>query len=220
MSTTIPHVLDIFMLILAYLLGGIPFGLIISKMNGIDIRDFGSGNIGATNVVRILGRKAGFTVFALDAVKGWVAVDILPPIASRLPWTNLDPLIMGILCGVAAVLGHSYPVYLRFKGGKGVATSAGVLIGIAPFAAAFGLVAWGIAFKLTRYVSLASIIAALVVAAAGWWRYPQDSLLLPSVLSLLVFLVIIRHRSNILRLLGGNEKRFDNRPPPPPGGGI
>ncbi len=220
MNIAMPHLVDVIMIVLAYLIGAIPFGLFIARYHGIDIRQFGSGNIGATNVMRILGKKAGLATFALDALKGWLPVDVLPPIANRLPMTNLDPVALGIFCGVAAVIGHSFPVYLRFKGGKGVATSAGALIGMAPFAAIFGLASWGIAFKLTRYVSLASIIAALVVAGVGWWRYAQDTLLLPSVLSLLVFLVIIRHRSNILRLLGGRESRFDRNKNRSPGEGV
>jgi acyl phosphate:glycerol-3-phosphate acyltransferase len=214
------HLIDGVLMVAAYLLGAVPFGLLIARANGIDIRQHGSGNIGATNVMRVLGRKAGFTTFALDALKGWIPAGGFPLLAQRLDYAGMEPMALGISCGVASVLGHSFPVYLRFKGGKGVATGAGVLLGIAPFAAVIGLASWGIAFKVTRYVSLASILAAIIVAGVGWWHYGQESLLLPSVLSVIVFLVIIRHRSNILRLLGGNEKRFDNRPPPPPGGGV
>jgi glycerol-3-phosphate acyltransferase PlsY len=114
----------------------------------------------------------------------------------------------GLLCGVAAILGHNFPVYLKFKGGKGVATSAGVLLGVAPAAVGLGLLGWIVLFVTTRYVSVASIGAAVVVPAAGWWLYHGQGLLLPLVLTLLGLLVVYRHKANIQRLVNGTESRF------------
>ncbi|HMP74447.1 MAG TPA: glycerol-3-phosphate 1-O-acyltransferase PlsY [Kiritimatiellia bacterium] len=190
--------------LLGYLLGSVPFGLLIARAKGIDIRAHGSGNIGATNVLRVLGKPLGITTFILDALKGF-----LPAFAFPLVFGN-NPELVGIASGIAAILGHNFPVFLRFKGGKGVATSAGMLIGIAPAAAGIGLALWLVIFLAFRYVSLASILAALAIAGIAWLWYPPG--LIPPVLSLLASLVIIRHRANIQRLLNGTENRFERKP--------
>uniref|UniRef100_UPI00356A8827 glycerol-3-phosphate 1-O-acyltransferase PlsY n=1 Tax=Pontiella sp. TaxID=2837462 RepID=UPI00356A8827 len=142
--------------IIAYLFGAIPFGLLVAKSRGVDIREQGSGNIGATNVFRVLGKGLGIFTFVLDALKGFIPAFVFPMIG------NLDG-DYGVLFGLVAILGHSFPVYLKFKGGKGVATSAGMLLGVAPAAVGIGFLVWIICLLLSRIVSLASILAALAV---------------------------------------------------------
>ncbi|NOU35332.1 MAG: glycerol-3-phosphate 1-O-acyltransferase PlsY [Kiritimatiellaceae bacterium] len=186
---------------LAYLLGSVPFGLLISKAKGVDIRKQGSGNIGATNVLRCLGKPLGITCFVLDALKGYLPAALFPVIG------KVDP-TFGILFGTAAILGHNFPVFLNFKGGKGVATSAGVLLGVAPLAVAIGVLTWVIVFKISGYVSLGSIIAALVVVITGWVRAGKDGKTVAVALTLLGALTIWRHRDNIKRLTAGTENKF------------
>lgn len=186
----------------AYLLGAIPFGLILARAAGVDIRKTGSGNIGATNVFRSVGKKLGILVFALDALKGYVAVAVIP--SATAAHSGLLP----VICGIAAIAGHNWPVYLKFKGGKGIATSAGVLMGIAPAAVGAGLAAWILVFLVFGYVSLASIAAACVVAVAAWVLYLPESIALPAVLTILAGIAVIRHKSNIQRLAAGTESKF------------
>lgn len=198
----------------AYLLGAIPNGLLIARLKGIDIRTVGSGNIGATNVFRSVGRGWGILTFALDALKGLIPAWGFPLLWARMTGQPANP-DFGILFGVAAIAGHNWPVYLGFKGGKGVATSAGVLIGIAPAAVLVGAVCWGLVCFLSRYVSLASIAAAVAVPVAGWFLYrPSRGLLLPGVLALLGLVIIVRHKANIQRLLKGTENRFGRKTTP------
>jgi glycerol-3-phosphate acyltransferase PlsY len=207
----------------AYLLGSIPFGLLLGKMHGIDIRVHGSGNIGATNLGRALGRRWGLLCFVLDLGKGAV-----PTLGAG--WANgllgrwmvdipAETSWLWLAVGLAALLGHVFPVYLRFKGGKGVATAFGILLGVFPtlsVAALGGLATWLLVIALTRVVSLASMIAACMVplttAVVLWWIAPADTVNLaarftpPMVITLLVaMLVLLRHRSNIARLLRGTE---------------
>jgi len=192
----------------AYLLGAVPFGLLIGKLKNIDIREHGSGNIGATNVLRVLGKPLGITTFILDALKGFVPSFFFPGIAEQISPGVMNDQVLSVLCGAFAIIGHNFPVFLRFKGGKGIATSAGVLIGISPWAALSGVCAWVVIFFTTRYVSLASIIAAAAVIAAGWILHRDGSLVLPIVLTILGLLAILRHKANIIRLLNGTENRF------------
>ena len=190
----------------AYLLGAVPFGLLIAKSRGVDIRQVGSKNIGATNVLRSVGKPWGILTFACDALKGYLPAAWFPALAgSAAGW-------LGMACALAAILGHNFPVYLRFMGGKGVATSAGALLGLAPAAMGIGLVVWAALLFAFRYVSLASIVAAVVVPAAGWWLY-RGSPLLPGFLTALGALVIVRHRANIQRLRAGTENRFGRKQP-------
>jgi len=187
--------------LVSYLLGSIPFGLLIAKTKGVDIREQGSGNIGATNVLRCLGKPLGITCFVLDVLKGYLPSAFFPNLGNCAPE-------FGILFGAAAILGHNFPVFLKFKGGKGVATSAGVLLGIAPLAVGLGILTWAIVFFVSGYVSLGSIIAALAVAATGWVRYDSITAI---ALTLLSALAIYRHRANIQRLLNGSENKFERK---------
>ena len=196
-------------LVLAYLVGALPFGLLLARLNGVDIRAVGSKNIGATNVFRCVGKGWGILTFVLDAVKGLVPALVFPMLGkSGLPAFQGLENSFGLLCGIAAILGHNFPIYLGFKGGKGVSTSAGVLIGVAPAAVGVGLLGWIVLLITTRYVSVASIGAAALVPLAGWWLYLHDGLFLPCALTVLGALVILRHAKNIQRLVAGTENRF------------
>ena len=199
--------------ITGYLLGSCPNGLLVSRAQGIDIRSHGSGNIGATNVLRVLGKKWGYVVFALDALKGFLAVELAFWIANILHAMSRHELV-GIAAGVACILGHTFPVWLRFRGGKGVATSAGVLLGLMWVAVVSVFLVWLLLFKTTRYVSLASIGGAvslplLVMVYLHFNMLTGESLLPFSVL--IAGVVVWRHRSNIQRLLHGQEERFSRR---------
>ena len=187
---------------LGYLLGSLPFGYLVARAHGVDIFKTGSGNPGATNVRRVLGAKAGNTVFALDAVKGAVAAawPMLPLVHAP------DTLMMGLVGVIAAVLGHSFSVFTKFKGGKGVATAAGGLVVLIPIACVIGAVVWALTFFITRYVSLGSVLAAIVVPAASWMQ--GNPLALNLVATALGLFVIVRHRENIKRLLNGTESKF------------
>src|SRR2546429_364518 len=167
----VPIVGYILTALVAYLLGSIPTGFLVAKARGIDIRTVGSGNIGATNVFRALGTPAGILVLLADALKGWVAVVVVAKLVYRwLAWTP-DPQgqeWLAICAGLAAILGHNYTCWLHFKGGKGIATSAGVVLALVPWALVIILGIWIAVFALTRYVSLASICAAFALPFAAW----------------------------------------------------
>ncbi len=190
--------------IIAYLFGAVPFGLVVAKSRGINIREQGSGNIGATNVFRVVGKGWGIFTLVLDALKGFIPAFVFPMLG------NLDS-EWGVLFGLVAIMGHTFPVYLKFKGGKGVATSAGMLLGVAPAAVGVGLVFWVVCMVLTRYVSLSSIVAAIAVAVAVWLDPGQDSLLVKIALTVLALLVVWLHRANVGRLLNGTENRFGKK---------
>jgi glycerol-3-phosphate acyltransferase PlsY len=194
----------------AYLLGSIPLGFLLSRLNGIDIRTVGSGNIGATNVFRSVSKALGIATFVGDALKGFVPAYVFPILGKWLTGNSPDSEI-GIVCGCAAIVGHNWPVFLRFQGGKGIATSAGVLLGIAPAAVGMGLLSWIFLFFASRYVSIASIGAAIVVPVVSWTLYSRKGLLLPIVLTILGLIAVWRHKSNIQRLMDGTEHRFSFR---------
>jgi len=199
----------IVMAVLAYLLGSIPTGFLVGKARGIDIRKIGSGNIGATNVLRALGRPAGATVFLADAFKGWIAVAVLPRLVFLIfgiPQNTPNREYYQIIGGLAVVLGHNYTCWLHFKGGKGIATSAGVLSALVPGALIIILSLFIIVFALTRYVSLASLAASFALPFASWLT--GRSLLLVIVTGCMGALAIYKHRANIKRLLNGTESRF------------
>jgi acyl phosphate:glycerol-3-phosphate acyltransferase len=200
--------------IASYLLGSIPFGYLAGRMAGIDIRNCGSGNVGATNVIRTLGRGYGYPVFALDFLKGLGAVKMSILIATRMQSEWNSPEMFGIAAAISSVLGHSFPLWLRFKGGKGVATSGGALFGLAPVAALVGVAIWIVTFWLTRYVSVASIVAAaalpFVILITTWLSRTTGKLLFYSSLCLAA-VVIWRHRSNLSRLIHGTEPRFNRK---------
>lgn len=192
----------------AYLVGAIPFGYIVGRLNGMDIRTLGSGNIGATNVARSIGKGWGALVFACDALKGFLPAWLFPLLAARFsPGAALSAL--GLVCAAAAIAGHIWPVYLKFKGGKGIATSLGALVGVAPLCAITGIAVWALVFGITRYVSVASMAAAAAAAASAWFFYAGGGILLPGTLSVLGALALWRHKSNIQRLLAGTEQRFE-----------
>jgi glycerol-3-phosphate acyltransferase PlsY len=192
----------------AYLIGAIPFGLLIARLRGVDIRRVGSGNIGATNVFRSIGKGWGILTFCCDALKGFLPAYSFPALAARLGPENISIAGLAMVCAALAVVGHNWPVYLRFKGGKGVATSAGALLALAPAAIGVGLLTWLLVFGVTRYVSVASIAAAGAVAGAGWFLAAWQIALLLTVLSAVI---IWRHKANIQRLRAGTELRFQFR---------
>ena len=203
--------LVLIVLLEAYLLGSIPNGYIAGRLSGVDVRKHGSGNIGATNVLRVLGKPWGFAVFFTDALKGFIAVRLAILIARQTPAAAGYIEFIAILAAAGCVAGHSFPVWLRFKGGKGVATSAGSLAGVTPIAAFTIFLVWLVVFKVTRYVSLASIVAAtalpIVVGILVGLKLTQGAVLLYFSL-VMTALVVWRHRSNIARLLNGTEPRF------------
>ncbi|NKB25112.1 MAG: glycerol-3-phosphate 1-O-acyltransferase PlsY [Kiritimatiellae bacterium] len=196
-----------YLIIASYFLGAIPIGLLITKLKGIDIRSVGSGNIGATNVFRAVGKNWGIITFIGDALKGFIPTYFFPIWAHQTIHDSSEP-ILSILCGCTAIAGHNWPIYLKFKGGKGVATSAGFLVGIAPQAVGIGCGIWILLFAISRYVSVASIAASITIIIVGWVLYSSKGLLLPTTLTILGFVVIWRHRSNIVRLKEGTEHRF------------
>ena len=202
----------------AYFLGSIPFGLLIGKIGGIDIRVHGSRNIGATNVWRTLGPKFGLSTFLLDAAKGFFAVALAQQIAWRqVPQPAPEDYLAyaGVFAALACIIGHSFPIWLRFKGGKGVATSLGVLIGLLPgFATSVVLAVWVIVFAASRYVSLASVIAALALpgtVGSLLYLHRLEGNVYFAFSCAAALLVIRRHRENIRRLLAGTENRFGKK---------
>jgi acyl phosphate:glycerol-3-phosphate acyltransferase len=210
----------ILLLVGAYLLGAVPFGFLIAKSHGIDLRTVGSGNIGATNLGRALGRKWAVVGFVLDALKGliptltghWLIGPDAPTVGVLFAWMAV---------GCAAILGHMYPIYLGFRGGKGVSTGMGMLLGVYPYFTIPGLITfalWGIALVIWRYVSLASILGAAVFPLVFWvliivnpaWEIAR---LWPLLLVSVVMggFVVFRHRDNIRRLMEGRETKIGRR---------
>ncbi|MEM7791236.1 MAG: glycerol-3-phosphate 1-O-acyltransferase PlsY [Verrucomicrobiota bacterium] len=185
--------------LIGYVLGSLSFAVIVAKSQGIDIFKEGSGNPGATNVKRILGSKWGNIVFALDALKGFLA--------AFLPLLLFGDIRLGIIGLIASILGHSFSVFLKFRGGKGVATTMGGLIAVMPFALLIGLFTWVAVFYSTRFVALASILFAFSLPISAYFLHgindPRFILGL-----LLCVLITLRHRSNIARLLQGKENGF------------
>jgi glycerol-3-phosphate acyltransferase PlsY len=195
-------------MVAAFLIGGIPFGYIAGRMRGIDLRKEGSCNIGATNAVRVLGKAWGLPVFVLDVLKAVVPVLILKTWAVDHPgFFPGDEQWISISAGLVAVLGHNFCPYLGFKGGKGMATSAGVLLALMPLSCVACVLLWTLVFWGSRYVSLASIAAAGVLPVATFFLYP-GKLGYFSLALILGVLAIWRHRGNIARLRAGTENRF------------
>lgn len=200
-------------LLVSYLAGSIPFGFVIGKCHGVDIRKEGSGNIGATNVTRVIGPWWGKLCFLLDFLKGFLASGAVILLTGS--GTFSDPAgILPVAAALAVVLGHIYPVYLKFKGGKGISTAAGAVFPLCPLAVLIALAVWIALFLTTRYVSVASIAAATVLPAAAVILYlfkrpgATDSLPVVVLFILLGALAILKHISNIKRLLNGTENRF------------
>lgn len=204
------------LLIVAYLFGSVPFGLLIAAAHGIDLRKVGSGNIGATNLSRALGRKWAYVCFLLDLAKG-----LLPTLAAGVwlcDFAGTKGLLACLAVGCAAIIGHVFPVYLRFKGGKGVATSFGVAIGLWPYytiCAAVALLVWVVFVLIWRYVSLASLAAAVAfpvvfisaIALLPAWKFSElwPLFIVAIVIPLMVFVL---HRENIKRLIAGTENKI------------
>ncbi len=201
-----------------YLLGSIPTGFLVAKARGVDIRTVGSKNMGATNVFRTLGKGPGILVLFVDAAKGFAAValvvnfyhelnDFLPSAFSIEAIVNSDILFnYGLIGGIAAVLGHNYTCWLNFKGGKGIATTTGVFLALAPVGVSIAIAVWIVAFVATRYVSIASILAAVALPLGVW--FTQDSKAVSVIAIILALLAILKHRANIQRLMNGTENRI------------
>jgi len=200
--------------LVAFLAGSIPFGLVVARMKGVDIRKCGSGNIGATNVLRAVGKPYGIAVFVLDFLKGLVPVLWAGSALAQHPHADL----VGLGTALAAILGHNYSPWIGFKGGKGVATSAGGLVALFPLAVGAALVFWLVLFKTTRYVSVASMGAAAAIPAALVCQRLAD--FLPPTGAQIAFglvvatLAIWRHRSNLRNLAAGTEHRFGEKKEP------
>lgn len=199
---------DVFLLASAYLLGAIPFGLFVAKqVKGIDIREHGSKNIGATNVGRVVGKKWGLFVFALDVLKGFLATQL--QFASDIS-TGLNQIQLGMALAVFAIIGHSFPVWLRFKGGKGVATSLGVFLGLLPIPTLITFGVWLAVFFTSRIISISSLLAAVIFPLVVHFFKKEDAyynLWLGIALILCIFM-FYTHRQNIQRLKNGEEKKF------------
>jgi len=205
----------------AYLLGSIPVGFLVAKAKGIDIRSVGSGNIGATNAMRVLGKPAGIFVLLADATKGFAACyfgafiyflsnKMCSPPDSILLLSPEEIERFALIAGIFAVLGHNYTCWLKFKGGKGIATTAGVYLALAPWALLVGLVIFILAVLLTKYVSVGSIAAAVALPATVWIMSPNN-LFLGIVTTALGVLAIYKHKSNIQRLMAGTESRLGKK---------
>lgn len=201
MAATPPYLILIFVSVLAYLIGGLPFGYWFVRLSaGKDIRTMGSGNIGATNVHRSVGRKAGLIVLLLDILKGFAAVFL----AAKL--SGSDPLALA-LAALAVMLGHCYPIYLRFKGGKAVACFVGAFLYIAPVALAITAVIFIATVAFSKYISLGSIIGAISFPFVVWVSSPQPQpIIIASVCA--AVLIIYRHKANISRIRSGSEHTF------------
>ena len=196
----------IVVLVTSYFLGSVPAGFLAGKARGIDVRTVGSGNIGATNAFRVLGKTAGTFVLLADALKGFAAARWAPLLAVYLfPGATPQRENLALASGVAAILGHNFTCWLNFKGGKGIATSGGVVLAWAPLACLTALALWGVVFITTKFVSLASIAAALVLPVAVWFW--NRSLTMTAVMAALSALAIYKHKGNIQRLLDGTESR-------------
>jgi glycerol-3-phosphate acyltransferase PlsY len=197
----------------SYLLGSFPTGYLAGRLAGVDVREKGSGNIGATNVLRILGKKYGYGVFFFDALKGFLAVRLAFFAAIHYLESQQHDWF-GILAAMACVTGHAFPVWLKFRGGKGVATAAGVMLGLAPLATCVAVVVWVIVFEVTRYVSVASISGAIALPLAiGIFLkiHLTGSPVIFYSAVLIAIMVCWRHRSNLVRLFKGTEQRFSRK---------
>lgn len=214
---------NVLYIVLAYLIGSVPFGYLAGKLNGIDLREHGSKNIGATNAVRVLGKKWGIPVFICDFLKGYLPLYIVIQILGEGKWAltefSLDSMLWVLGVMFALILGHTFTCFLHFKGGKGVATTGGCLFALSPIIGLSALLTWILMMVLTRYVSLSSMVAGFaMMAAAGyefWWAdgvLSGADITLLSLLMIIFVLVVYKHRANIVRLCHGTEpKAFTKR---------
>jgi glycerol-3-phosphate acyltransferase PlsY len=203
--------------VVAYLIGSLPFGFLIARyLAGVDIRQSGSGNIGATNVARVLGKRLGLTVLLLDCLKGAVPTACLPWLLSDsagLSGSAGERLHLAVVSGTAAILGHMFPCWLKFRGGKGVATALGVALALAPLSTAAAFLVFVVCMALTRIVSLSSILAACSFCGVELWRlrpspFGDETWSLAAFSTFVPLLIIVRHRTNLVRLLRGTEPQF------------
>ena len=201
-----PHQMQLALVVFAYLLGSVPFGLIIGRLAGKDVRTTGSGNIGATNVLRAAGKTAGVITLLFDVAKGYAAIAV----AERFSGPDHA---LPLVCGIAALIGHCFPVFLGFRGGKGVAAGLGVFLGIAPFYVIFALGAFLAVATITRFVSAGSIAGALTMPIALWIGGASSARI--GVAAAMAALIIAKHHANIARLMSGQENRLGGGPPPP-----
>jgi glycerol-3-phosphate acyltransferase PlsY len=191
----------------AYLLGSIPTGYWAGRAKGVDIRTVGSKNMGATNVFRTVGKIWGIIVLLVDALKGWAAVHWVAPLVWRMFSSEAVPAWLPVVAGLGAILGHNYTCWLQFKGGKGIATSAGVFLALVPAALGIALGVWIVLFAATRYVSVASMAAASALPVATW--FTTQDVHLTVVAGVVGALAIYKHKANLGRLLAGTEHRLD-----------
>jgi len=190
----------VFYVLAAFFIGSLPFGYWLGLLRGVDLRKQGSGNTGATNVGRVLGKKWGIFVFVLDLGKGWIAVALAKSVGNlTVTWA--------VTVGVFAVLGHVFSPWLGFRGGKGVATSAGILIGLVPWVALGVAFIWLLTFQMSRTVSVASLCAATAFPLFVFWLTPEQKVFQWISIGM-TLLVWLRHRDNVKRLLQGKENRF------------
>jgi glycerol-3-phosphate acyltransferase PlsY len=217
----VPVLAYIIVAVAAYLIGSIPAGFLVAKAKGIDIRSVGSGNIGATNAMRVLGKPAGIFVLLADCAKGYVACAIFLPLLYNFffarGWEDVFEnhpvefqMRFKLIAGIFAVLGHNYTCWLKFKGGKGIATTAGVFLALAPWALLVALVVFILAILVTKYVSVGSIAAAIALPLTVWIMSPHN-LFLGIVTTALAAMAIYKHKSNIQRLMAGTENRLGKK---------
>lgn len=189
------------LLIVAYLLGSIPFGLLVGKTRGIDIRKYGSGNIGTSNVARILGKKAAIATLLGDGLKGLLPVLLARLIVGDAAWWLSAT-------GLAAIVGHNWPVWLKFQGGKGVTTTYGAFLGVAPLPALATILTWVVVTKTTNKSSLAAVVSAPAAPLCAWlFRTPAAVIAFAGIGCVMIY---VRHISNIQRLIAGTESRLDD----------
>jgi len=198
--------------LIAYFVGSTPTGFLVGKARSIDIRVVGSGNIGATNVFRILGVPAGIFVMLVDAAKGWISVALVAKWCAAVflvGYSDLTQEWLRLCAGLGAVLGHNYTCWLRFKGGKGISTSAGVLTALVPVPLLIILTVFVLVLATTRYVSLASVAASLTLPFATWLTGRSGNLI--GVTAAMAALAIYKHKTNIQRLIQGTENRVGRK---------
>lgn len=189
-------------LLLSFFIGAIPFGVIIGKMRGVDVRAAGSGNIGATNVWRVLGPKAGTAAFVLDVLKG-----VAGPLIAR--WLVPGDSVAAALCAVCSVLGHNFSPFIGFKGGKGISTSLGALFGLMPWVALIDFAIWGVVLAVSRRVSVASMTVCITLPILAFvWREPKANLVVAVFLGIMVF---IKHIPNLKRIMAGTEPKIGQK---------
>jgi glycerol-3-phosphate acyltransferase PlsY len=197
---------------LSYLIGSVPNGYLVARSQGVDIRQHGSRNIGATNVLRVLGKKWGYLVFLGDALKGFLAVKLGLLLAAN---SLLSPVLGGVIAAIACILGHNYPIWLGFKGGKGMATSGGVVLALFPITVVCCVsLVWIVVFYASKYVSLASIATAIALPCAVFLLIAKTGAEFWTLFGftvLIAALAVWRHKANIVRLMNGTESRFGKK---------